>query len=213
MDATFDLSLNIIPEDMTVNACDHFRLEQMCKSLAKDFSKLFVLTGPAFVPNSSTSSSSNSKEKVKQMSYEVIGDREVAVPTHFFKCLLGQDLSNANNFALGCFLMQNAPIPVEQPLTSFEVPVEELERITGISIFKEVRYNKGWYKLCTKHKCEGSYGSFSKNFRQIGVLRACKSKQELNEKWTAIQREYDTSGAAIESSLAKEYQNRLKNFA
>ena len=215
MDATFDLSLNIVPQDMTVNACDWFRLEQMCKALSKDFSKLFVLTGPAFVPEQQQDSSSSptTNSKVKTIQYEVIGDREVAVPTHLFKCLLGQDPKNVNNYALGCFLMPNSPIAVEKPLTAFEVPVEQLEKMTGLSIFKEVRYNKGWYKLCTKHKCEGSYGSFSKNFRQIGVLRGCKSKQELDEKWKGIQAEHNATGAAIESSLTKEYQNKLKNFA
>ena len=59
MNATFDLSLNCCPQDMTQNACDWLRLEQMTKSLAKDFSRLFVVTGPAFLPNNTTSTNNN----------------------------------------------------------------------------------------------------------------------------------------------------------
>lgn len=215
MDATFDLSLNIVPQDMTVNACDWFRLEQMSKSLCKDFTKLFVLTGPAFVPEESSRNN-----KLKQMKYELVGEHQVAVPTHMFKCLLGQDKKNANNYALGCFLLPNKPISNERPLTSFLVQPQDLEKITGVKVFSGILHpssksspSSSWYPLCSKHKCEGSYGSFSKNFRQIGVLRSCQSKQELDAEWRRIQKEYDASGQAIESSLAKEYQNRLKNFA
>jgi DNA/RNA endonuclease G (NUC1) len=214
MDATFDLSLNIVPQDMTVNACDWFRLEQMSKALCKEFSKLYVLTGPAFVP---TESGPNNSGLVKQIQYEVIGQHQVAVPTHMFKCLLGENSNNSPNsqkYALGCFLMPNKPIRDEKPLAAYQIGPDELEKITGLKLFSEIRKNNSsWYPLCSRHKCEGSYGSFSKNFRQIGVLRSCRSRPELDFEWNRIQKEYDANGQAIDSSLAKEYQTRLKNFA
>ena len=67
--------------------------------------------------------------------YEVIGENNVAVPTHLFKCFLGENKNSKKGVA--CFLMQNEPILEDKPLTDFQVPVEEVEKITGLRIFPE----------------------------------------------------------------------------
>ena len=60
--------------------------------------------------------------------------RLVAVPTHFYKVVLGEARpgSAADNLkAIGAFVMPNAPIDPEVPLTAFSVPLTALEDVAG----------------------------------------------------------------------------------
>ena len=52
----------------------------------------------------------------------------VAVPTHFFKVVLAEGDQEA---ALGAFVLPNAPVQPDTPLTAFSVPVESLEEAAG----------------------------------------------------------------------------------
>lgn len=54
----------------------------------------------------------------------------MAVPTHFFKVVLGE-FGGARRAAVGAFVMPNAPIEPDTPLTSFAVPVSALEEVAG----------------------------------------------------------------------------------
>lgn len=61
----------------------------------------------------------------------------VSVPTHFFKVVLGEckaDEAGEENMSLGAFVMPNAPIDPEVPLTAFTVPLHQLEAISGQSL-------------------------------------------------------------------------------
>ena len=53
------------------------------------------------------------------MRYEVIGSNHVAVPTHFFKIVVGE--TNNSQFEMEAFVMPNAPIDNNTPLTNFLV--------------------------------------------------------------------------------------------
>lgn len=65
--------------------------------------------------------------------------RMVAVPTHFFKVVLAErgDSSSVeradapSNAVLGAFVLPNAPLPPDVPLTAFSVPLEPLEEAAG----------------------------------------------------------------------------------
>ena len=65
--------------------------------------------------------------------------RMVAVPTHFFKVVLAErgDSSSAeradapSDAILGAFVLPNAPLPPDIPLTAFSVPLEPLEEAAG----------------------------------------------------------------------------------
>ena len=61
--------------------------------------------------------------------------RMVAVPTHFFKVVLAKrapgGVHGDQQVALGAFVLPNAPVQPDTPLTAFSVPVESLEEAAG----------------------------------------------------------------------------------
>jgi hypothetical protein len=54
----------------------------------------------------------------------------MAVPTHFFKVVLGE-FSGGQRAAVGAFVMPNAAIHPQVPLASFTVPISALEEVAG----------------------------------------------------------------------------------
>lgn len=55
----------------------------------------------------------------KYVRYEVIGVNHVAVPTHFYKVIVGE--TNDGKLDMEAFVMPNAPIDDNTPLTNFQV--------------------------------------------------------------------------------------------
>jgi endonuclease G len=72
--------------------------------------------------------------------YEVIGPNNVAVPTHFFKILLVE--TRAGEFELECYLMPNRPMNENLPLQSFQVPLDSIERSSGLLFFEKLPKQK-----------------------------------------------------------------------
>ena len=63
----------------------------------------------------------------------------VAVPSHFYKVILGE-LRDANQqHVLGAFVMPNDQIHPKTPLTTFLVPLDQLEREAGIIFFPKMQ--------------------------------------------------------------------------
>lgn len=63
----------------------------------------------------------------------------VAVPTHFFKVVLAERIAakSANSggsteAVMGAFVLPNAPLQADLPLTAFSVPLEALEEAAGV---------------------------------------------------------------------------------
>ena len=54
----------------------------------------------------------------------------MAVPTHFFKVVLGEFSGGARG-AVGAFVLPNSPIAPGVPLASFAVPIGALEEVSG----------------------------------------------------------------------------------
>ena len=67
------------------------------------------------------------------VSYEVIGPRHVAVPTHYFKVVLGE--TPDGRFDLFSYVMPNAPLPNDVDLARYLVPVDTIERASGLLLF------------------------------------------------------------------------------
>ena len=58
----------------------------------------------------------------------------VAVPTHFFKAILGEETSGFGSSAssfVGAFVMPNQPLEPGTPLAAFAVPLSSLEEVSG----------------------------------------------------------------------------------
>jgi len=81
-----------------------------------------VLAGPLFLPIE--------EEERRYIKYEVIGENNVAVPTHFFKLIK----IHSNEDICKIYIVLNFEISSETPIESFEVSVKELERLSGFKI-------------------------------------------------------------------------------
>lgn len=112
---TFYLS-NICPQHPKFNRGLWNKLESHLRTLVKTHGPLEVVSGPLFLSH---------EEKGKRfVTYQVIGVSEVAVPTHFFKVVLAKGESWA-------YVIPNEP--VKGDLDSFRIPIEKLEKISGIA--------------------------------------------------------------------------------
>jgi endonuclease G len=71
------------------------------------------------------------------MNHSMLGKppQMVAVPTHFFKVVLGEKRNSSEGTVLGAFALPNMPIDPKTPLASFAVPISSLEEAVGISFF------------------------------------------------------------------------------
>ncbi|KAM6431439.1 endonuclease G, mitochondrial [Liasis olivaceus] len=122
MGDTFYLS-NIAPQNPHLNQNTWNNLEKYCRSLTKSHQNVYVCTGPLFLPRMEA----DGKMYVK---YQVIGENHVAVPTHFFKVLI---LEKPNGeVELRSYVMPNTPVDEKIPLERFLVPIESIERASGL---------------------------------------------------------------------------------
>ncbi|KAK6470850.1 endonuclease G [Huso huso] len=122
MDETFYLS-NTAPQNPHLNQKAWNGLEKYCRSLTRHYQNVFVCTGPLYLPRTEA----DGKMYVK---YQVIGKNNVAVPTHFFKVVILEKRSG--EVELRSYVMPNAPVDENTPLERFLVPVESIERASGL---------------------------------------------------------------------------------
>lgn len=127
MNETFYLS-NMCPqvgEGFNRDYWAHF--EDFCRRLTDRYPSVRIVTGPLYLPRRDPT---DGKWYTK---YEMIGNPpSVAVPTHFYKVIFAEDGRAGGNVALGAFVLPNAPIPNQKPITDFEVPLEAVERASGL---------------------------------------------------------------------------------
>jgi len=129
IDSTFVLS-NISPQvGKGFNRDAWNKLEKYVRYRAKRSRNLYVCTGPLYLPRQE----SDGKKYVK---YQVIGDNNVAVPTHFFKVLLVETTNGT--YELETFVMPNRPIDDKIPLEAFHVPIDSVERAAGLLFFDKM---------------------------------------------------------------------------
>ncbi|PFH46115.1 hypothetical protein AMATHDRAFT_70601 [Amanita thiersii Skay4041] len=152
MDETFLLT-NIAPQ-----VGDGFNrhywayLEDWCRRLTGSFQDVFVFTVPLYLPKQEA----NGKWIV---THEVIGTPpNVSVPTHFAKVVLATRPSSPSaphipEVSTGAFVLPNAIISDSAPLESFVMPVEAVERASGLTLFsEEVKSNSK--HICKTTQCQ-----------------------------------------------------------
>ncbi|KAL1455711.1 hypothetical protein WDU94_009785 [Cyamophila willieti] len=76
----------------------------------------------------------------KYVNYEVIGDNNVAVPTHFFKIIVAE--TDKGQLVMENYVMPNAAISDSTPLTSFMVPLDSIQRAAGFLFFEKLDKSK-----------------------------------------------------------------------
>jgi endonuclease G len=146
MDSTFALS-NMCPqvgEGFNRDYWAHF--EDFCRRLTSFYPSVRIVTGPLYLPKRDV----DGKWRV---SYEVVGHPpNVAVPTHFYKIIFAEDGKAGGAVSLGAFVLPNDRIPNDKPLQDFEVPLEALERASGLE-FASLLPAARRKKLCQEVSC------------------------------------------------------------
>lgn len=96
------------------------------------------------VPGSARRTEADGKSYVK---YQVIGKNHVAVPTHFFKVLILE--AAGGQIELRSYVMPNAPVDEAVPLERFLVPIESIERASGLLFVPNILARAGSLKAVT----------------------------------------------------------------
>lgn len=161
MNETFALT-NIAPQigdGFNRDYWSHF--EFFVRDLTKKYDSVRVMTGPLYLPKKFP----DGKFRVV---YEVIGNPpNIAVPTHFFKLIVGETKQNPKLLNVAAFVLPNDVISNETPLREFQVPVEMLESSTGLDLLQRVDKNYTVKNLCHDVECRITVRDFSNNVKQI----------------------------------------------
>lgn len=96
------------------------------------------------VPGSVCRTEADGKSYVK---YQVIGRNHVAVPTHFFKVLILE--ATGGQIELRSYVMPNTPVDEAVPLERFLVPIESIERASGLLFVPNILARAGSLKAIT----------------------------------------------------------------
>ncbi|KAF9646848.1 hypothetical protein BDM02DRAFT_3252906 [Thelephora ganbajun] len=171
MDETFLLS-NIAPQ-VGIGFNRHYwaYVEDWCRRLTRSFSDVYVFTIPLYLPKQDPDG--------KWRTHEVIGSPpNVAVPTHFAKVVLTTKPSspstpNISEISTGAFVLPNAPIPDEAPLKSFVVPVESVERASGLVLFSDAVKNTSKH-ICQTTDCQVVVRNFDDAQKKIAGLKGLR---------------------------------------
>lgn len=148
-------------------------LEDWCRRLTGKFQDVYVFTVPLYLPK-------RDPDGKWRVTHEVIGNPpNVAVPTHFAKVVLASKPSSPLTpekleVSTGAFVLPNAVISDEAPLTSFVVPVDAVERAAGLTLFSD-EIKSGSKHICQTAKCEVIVKRFDdarKNAKQIAAPKS-----------------------------------------
>ena len=125
------LLTNSIPQNSGLNVGHWLKLEKEIRKLVEVYDVVEVYSGGVFLPK-------KCRDGKRRVIYEVIGEGNVAVPTHFFKTLYMHQDKSVDERA---YLLPNRLIPQTVDLESFRSTVKYVERISGILFSKrpEVR--------------------------------------------------------------------------
>lgn len=97
-------------------------LEKSIQDLASQSDEVEVITGPLYLPNLE-------KDGKKFVIYQVIGQNEIAVPTHFFRVIFSRQGDSSTTLA---YLIPNEPVPKNTPLNKYQVSLSDIEKASGI---------------------------------------------------------------------------------
>jgi len=162
MDATFALS-NMCPQVGDGFNRDYWaHFEDFCRRLTHRYPSVRIVTGPLYLP------ARDPVDGKWRVSYEVIGSPpNIAVPTHFYKVIYAEDGKTGGNVSIGAFVLPNAVIDNTKPLKDFEVPLEIVERASGLEFASQlpVQRRKG---LCREVDCSIIVKEYAQRQKSFG---------------------------------------------
>ncbi|MDA2937082.1 DNA/RNA non-specific endonuclease [Acidobacteria bacterium AH-259-A15] len=125
MSTTFLLS-NMAPQTATLNRRIWRLLEEDVREVAREIGDVWIFTGNLF-----RDSDGNPTEPSK-----LIGENEVAVPTHCFKVILLKTATD--QWQMFGFIMPNQRESIPGPLTDYQVTIDRIEEASGLDFFAEL---------------------------------------------------------------------------
>ncbi|CAA97354.2 mitochondrial endodeoxyribonuclease Pnu1 [Schizosaccharomyces pombe] len=134
--------------------------EDWCRRLTSKYGSVTIMTGPLYLPK-------KNERGQWEVQYRVIGNPpNVAVPTHFFKVIIAEKSGEPTSSpSVAAFVLPNKPIADNFPLKNFAVPVEVVERASGLEILSNVP--KGNRKqLCSEVVCQLNVKEFVESVKQ-----------------------------------------------
>lgn len=136
---------------------------------------------------------------------QVIGENNVAVPSHLFKVIMVENYGNP--VAVGAFVVPNAPIADDRVLTNFQVSLSEIENLTGFQFFPKIDVNR-LSNLCSKDKCQ----IMTKNMADLNILKKnlkrVKTREELDVVWNKVVEK----NVQLDEKFVKIYLEKQKYF-
>lgn len=159
MDETFLLS-NISPQVGDGFNRDYWaHFEDFTRRLTQKYDSVRIMTGSLYLPK-------RGPDDKFRVTYEVIGSPpNIAVPTHFFKLVIGER-NGEPKIAAAAFVLPNDVIDNGEPLTNFQVPIEALERSSGLELLHRVPYYNR-KDLCKETSCDIIVREFPKQMNAL----------------------------------------------
>ncbi|KAF8287449.1 putative endonuclease G [Trypanosoma cruzi] len=221
MTETFNMNANVVPQDMTMNALDWLRLENLMKKLLLRYEGgIWVVTGPVFSPryvygdprswgwteSRSTSAvtpattvsgvNGDMKKARKVVCYELVGKHDVAVPTHLFKVVLGERGDGSHEVA--AFLIPNEPIVSERPACRVPSARDRAGEEDGTTVLSKSDPGKryGFYIVERPQCAETGLGRTAKHL-QTHVVRSAHGGTVSNAK-----EHRTTAGGTVAAGIA-----------
>ncbi|KAL9622906.1 MAG: hypothetical protein Q9160_002832 [Pyrenula sp. 1 TL-2023] len=174
MDDTFLLT-NMCPQVGDGFNRDYWaHFEDFCRRLTTRYPSVRIVTGPLYLPRRDPA---DGKWRV---SYEVIGNPpNVAVPTHFYKVIFGETSADpgadpGSKVALGAFVLPNAQISNDKSLGEFEVPIEAVERASGLEFATKLPKERR-KRLCAEVACNVMVRDFDRERKRVGAPERSRS--------------------------------------
>lgn len=212
LDETFLLSSNIVPQELSNNGSDWLRLERFAKGLLKEYSDVWVVSGPLFLPTDASPSASaaaaddadvtgttgaspaaatgaaNPAAGKRLVTYEVIGPHAVAVPTHLFKVVYAEDAASGAR-RLGAFILPNHPLAGHPDLDDFVVPLAELEALSGLRLLPDVPHAGRVPPMCSAERpCgRGVVDGRIDGWKLLGHIKLSADCASLNAAWAEVE--------------------------
>ncbi|XP_034848125.1 nuclease EXOG, mitochondrial [Mirounga leonina] len=147
MAETFYLS-NIVPQNFDNNAGYWNRMEMYCRELTERFEDVWIVSGPLTLPQTGS-------DGKKTVSYQVIGEDNVAVPSHLYKVILARRSPvSTEPLALGAFVVPNDAIGFQPQLSEFQVSLQDLEKLSGLVFFPHLDRTSGIRNICSVDTCK-----------------------------------------------------------
>ncbi len=112
-------------------------LEIAIRKLAEqdDVEEVYVFTGPLFMPANAPKPEKKMKHPLV-VSYMLIGNNHVPVPTHYFKAVLA--VATDDSKTIWAFILPNDKIATKTPIKRFAVPTDYLEHWAGLDLWSEL---------------------------------------------------------------------------